>query len=173
MDKYVRPVFASYESVALGVVKPLNLTFVLSHWLLPSLGCARIRVSPGGGKHLLRYLLRRRKLKRKVDSLATNLVHKVRRAGFLAGSASATSCLHRRIDLLLLPFRPVFRAYNRTLVSVLPSLTSPLSIIFNTSLSFTSRNSIFSSSSGRASLADQALRLKHDHRPRPESLGWA
>ena len=37
MDKYVRPVFASDESVALGVVKPLDLTFVLSsHRLLPS-----------------------------------------------------------------------------------------------------------------------------------------
>ena len=43
MDKYVRPVFASDESVALGVVKPLDLTFVLSHRLLPSLGLTGIR----------------------------------------------------------------------------------------------------------------------------------
>ena len=37
MDEYIWPVFASDESVALGVVKPLDLTFVLSHRLLPSL----------------------------------------------------------------------------------------------------------------------------------------
>ena len=37
VDEYIRPVFASDESVALGVVKPLNLTFELSHWLPPSL----------------------------------------------------------------------------------------------------------------------------------------
>ena len=41
MDEYIRPVVASDESVALGVVKPLDLTFVLSsHRLLPSLGLA-------------------------------------------------------------------------------------------------------------------------------------
>ena len=37
MDENIWPVFASDESVALGVVKPLDLTFELSHWLLPSL----------------------------------------------------------------------------------------------------------------------------------------
>ena len=37
VDEYIRPVVASNESVALGVVKPLDLTFVLSHRLLPSL----------------------------------------------------------------------------------------------------------------------------------------
>src|SRR5665213_1005382 len=31
VDENIRPVFASDESVALGVVKPLDLTFVLSH----------------------------------------------------------------------------------------------------------------------------------------------
>ena len=34
--KYIRPVFASDKSVALGVVEPLDLTFELSHRLLPS-----------------------------------------------------------------------------------------------------------------------------------------
>jgi hypothetical protein len=39
VDEYIRPVFASDESVALGVVEPLDLTFVLSsHRLLPSFG---------------------------------------------------------------------------------------------------------------------------------------
>src|SRR5215469_5679541 len=37
MDKYVWPVFTPDESVALGVVEPLDLTFVLSHRLPPSL----------------------------------------------------------------------------------------------------------------------------------------
>ena len=36
VDEYVRSVITPDESVALGVVKPLNLTFVLSHRLLPS-----------------------------------------------------------------------------------------------------------------------------------------
>jgi hypothetical protein len=39
VDEYIRPIFASDESVALGVVKPLNLSFVLSHsvpFLFPS-----------------------------------------------------------------------------------------------------------------------------------------
>ena len=36
VNEYVRPVFTSDESVALGVVKPLDLTFVLSHRFLPS-----------------------------------------------------------------------------------------------------------------------------------------
>ena len=35
--QYIRPVFTSYESVALGVVEPLDLPFVLSHRSLPSL----------------------------------------------------------------------------------------------------------------------------------------
>ena len=43
VDEYIRPVFASDESIALGVVKPLDLPFVLSHRLLPSLGLAGIR----------------------------------------------------------------------------------------------------------------------------------
>jgi hypothetical protein len=43
MDEYIRPVFTSDESVALGVVEPLDLPFVLSHRLLLSLGLARIR----------------------------------------------------------------------------------------------------------------------------------
>jgi len=43
MDEHVRPVFASDETIALGVVKPLDLTFVLSHRLLPSLGLTGIR----------------------------------------------------------------------------------------------------------------------------------
>jgi hypothetical protein len=38
MDEYIRPVITSDESVALGVVEPLNLSFVLSHRLLPSFG---------------------------------------------------------------------------------------------------------------------------------------
>jgi hypothetical protein len=33
VDEYVWPVFTPDESVALGVVKPLDLTFVLSHRL--------------------------------------------------------------------------------------------------------------------------------------------
>ena len=37
VDEYVWPVFTPDESVALGVVEPLNLTFVLSHRLPPSL----------------------------------------------------------------------------------------------------------------------------------------
>jgi hypothetical protein len=37
MDEYVWPVFTPDESVAFGVVKPLNLSFVLSHRLPPSL----------------------------------------------------------------------------------------------------------------------------------------
>jgi hypothetical protein len=36
MNEYIRPVVASDESVALGVVKPLDLPFVLSHRFLPS-----------------------------------------------------------------------------------------------------------------------------------------
>ena len=36
MNEHIWPVFASDESIALGVVKPLDLTFVLSHRLLPS-----------------------------------------------------------------------------------------------------------------------------------------
>ncbi len=37
VDEYVWPVFTPDESVALGVVEPLDLTFVLSHRLPPSL----------------------------------------------------------------------------------------------------------------------------------------
>jgi len=36
VNEYIWPVFASDESVALGVVKPLQFTFVLSHKFLPS-----------------------------------------------------------------------------------------------------------------------------------------
>jgi hypothetical protein len=36
VDEYIRPVFASDESVALGVVEPLDLSLVLSHRFLPS-----------------------------------------------------------------------------------------------------------------------------------------
>jgi hypothetical protein len=38
VNEYIRPVFASDESVALGVVEPLNLSLVLSHRFLPSFG---------------------------------------------------------------------------------------------------------------------------------------
>ena len=37
VDEHIRPVIASDESVSLGVVEPLDLAFVLSHRLLPSL----------------------------------------------------------------------------------------------------------------------------------------
>ena len=36
MNEYIWPVIATDESVALGVVEPLNLPFVLGHRLLPS-----------------------------------------------------------------------------------------------------------------------------------------
>jgi hypothetical protein len=36
VDEYIRPVIPSDESVALGVVEPLNLSLVLSHRFLPS-----------------------------------------------------------------------------------------------------------------------------------------
>ena len=39
VDEYIRPIFASDESVALGVVKPLYLPFVLSHSFLSFLLC--------------------------------------------------------------------------------------------------------------------------------------
>jgi hypothetical protein len=48
MDKYIWPVFASDESVALGVVKPLDLPFVLSHRLLPSFGFCENPEKPRG-----------------------------------------------------------------------------------------------------------------------------
>ena len=37
MDENIRPVIAPDESVSLGVIEPLDLPFVLSHRLLPSL----------------------------------------------------------------------------------------------------------------------------------------
>ena len=37
VDEYIRPVFTSDESVALGVIEPLDLPFILSHRLPPSL----------------------------------------------------------------------------------------------------------------------------------------
>jgi len=42
VNEYIRSVVAADESVPLGVVKPLDLPFVLSHWLLLSLGLAGI-----------------------------------------------------------------------------------------------------------------------------------
>jgi hypothetical protein len=47
VDKYIRPVFASDESIALGVVEPLDLPFVLGHRLPLSLGLAGIRRARG------------------------------------------------------------------------------------------------------------------------------
>jgi hypothetical protein len=47
MHEDIRPVIATDESVALGVVKPLDLPFVLSHRLLLSLGLAGIRRTRG------------------------------------------------------------------------------------------------------------------------------
>jgi hypothetical protein len=47
MDEYIWPVFTPDESIALGVVKPLDLPFVLSHRLLLSLGLAEIRRARG------------------------------------------------------------------------------------------------------------------------------
>ena len=37
MNEHIRPVFTSDESIALGVIEPLDLTFELGHRLLPSL----------------------------------------------------------------------------------------------------------------------------------------
>jgi hypothetical protein len=48
VDEYIRPVFASDESVALGVVKPLDLPFVLSHSFLPSFLCCLERRASWG-----------------------------------------------------------------------------------------------------------------------------
>jgi hypothetical protein len=47
VNEHIRPVIAADESVALGVVKPLDLPFVLSHRLLLSLGLAGIRRTRG------------------------------------------------------------------------------------------------------------------------------
>jgi hypothetical protein len=60
VNEYIRPIFTSDESVALGIVEPLDLTFVLSHSFLPS--CSRAGGSgetSRGSSH--RYLLRRGK----------------------------------------------------------------------------------------------------------------
>ena len=43
VNEYIWPIVAADESVALGVVKPLDLPFALSHRLLLSLGRAGIR----------------------------------------------------------------------------------------------------------------------------------
>jgi hypothetical protein len=44
MNENIRPVFTSDESVALGVVEPLDLSLVLSHRFLPSFcGLAKSR----------------------------------------------------------------------------------------------------------------------------------
>jgi hypothetical protein len=43
VNEYIWTIVAPDESVALGVVKPLDLPFVLSHRLLLSLGLPRIR----------------------------------------------------------------------------------------------------------------------------------
>jgi hypothetical protein len=56
VDEYIWPVFASDESVALGVVKPLHFPFVLSHKFLPSL-CGIFGDLEGGVSH--RYILGR------------------------------------------------------------------------------------------------------------------
>jgi hypothetical protein len=47
VNEYIRPVFASDESIALGIVEPLDLPFVLGHRLLLSLGLAGIRRARG------------------------------------------------------------------------------------------------------------------------------
>jgi hypothetical protein len=49
MNENIRPVIASDESVALGIVKPLDLPFVLSHRLPLSL--LRARNPEGKGNH--------------------------------------------------------------------------------------------------------------------------
>ena len=59
VDEYIRPVFTSDESVALGVVKPLDLSFVLSHRFLPSFFRGIQRVLVWGNLSLI--LIRRRK----------------------------------------------------------------------------------------------------------------
>ena len=46
VDEYIRPVITSDESVALGVVEPLNLSFVLSHRFLPSFVVGLSTVDP-------------------------------------------------------------------------------------------------------------------------------
>ena len=52
VDEYIWSVFASDESVALGVVKPLDLTLVLSHSFLPSFSlCFRGSVGNRGESH--------------------------------------------------------------------------------------------------------------------------
>ena len=46
VDEYVRPVFTSDESVALGVLEPFNYSFELCHEFLPSLpGISILRAS--------------------------------------------------------------------------------------------------------------------------------
>ena len=60
MDEYIRPVFASDESVALSVVEPLDLPFKLSHRFLPSFSWYGRFGEPNGGTSR-RYFLRRGK----------------------------------------------------------------------------------------------------------------
>jgi len=55
VDEYIWSVFTSDESVALGVVEPLDLSFVLSHRFLPSFCCRKGMVSCEG--NLTPYLL--------------------------------------------------------------------------------------------------------------------
>ena len=57
MDEYIGPVITSNESVALGVVEPFHLTFVLSHRLPPSLHrekytAAERKIQILGGRYL-------------------------------------------------------------------------------------------------------------------------
>ena len=52
VNEYIRPVIASNESVALGVVEPLDLPFVLSHRLLLSCIVRRVAVSVLTGERL-------------------------------------------------------------------------------------------------------------------------
>jgi hypothetical protein len=47
VNEYIRSVLTSDESVAFGVIEPLDLPFVLGHRLLPSLGLAGMRYARG------------------------------------------------------------------------------------------------------------------------------
>jgi hypothetical protein len=63
VDEYIRPIITSDESVALGVVEPLDLTLELSHRFLPSFSFRTgIRWATKGLSH--RYKLRRKKLQK-------------------------------------------------------------------------------------------------------------
>ena len=53
MNENIRPVFASDESIALGVVEPLDLPFVLGHRLLLSLVLRGMRRTRGVARRLI------------------------------------------------------------------------------------------------------------------------